>query len=82
MLLTYRLALLLSAAGTLALSAPAPAGTPVSPGPASTTVTGNYVLLSWNDLGMHCMNQYHPNLSVLPPYNNLRRAGASGAATR
>lgn len=32
---------------------------------------GNYVVLSWNDLGMHCMNQSHANLSVLPPYNNL-----------
>jgi hypothetical protein len=30
-----------------------------------------FVLLSWNDLGMHCMNQNHANLSVLPPYNNL-----------
>jgi hypothetical protein len=41
-----------------------------------------FVLLSWNDLGMHCMNQNHANLSVLPPYNNLdaqliRRGDAS-----
>jgi hypothetical protein len=32
---------------------------------------GDYVLLSWNDLGMHCMNRLHANFSVLPPYNNL-----------
>jgi len=30
-----------------------------------------YVLLSWNDLGMHCMNRIHANLSILPPYNNV-----------
>lgn len=42
------------------------------PPPASALLpSGNYVILSWNDLGMHCMNQYHANLSVLPPYNNL-----------
>jgi hypothetical protein len=32
---------------------------------------GDHVLLSWNDLGMHCMNQYHAKFSVLPPYNNV-----------
>ena len=30
-----------------------------------------YVLLGWNDLGMHCSNQDFSNLSVLPPYNNV-----------
>jgi hypothetical protein len=30
-----------------------------------------YVLLGWNDLGMHCMNQDHSVFSVLPPFNNL-----------
>jgi hypothetical protein len=43
------------------LSSSAPAALPA----------GNYVVLGWNDLGMHCMNQSHANLSVLPPYNNL-----------
>ena len=33
---------------------------------------GTHVVVAWNDLGMHCMNQYHLNFSVLPPYNNLR----------
>ncbi len=32
---------------------------------------GTHVVLSWNDLGMHCMNQYHADFSVLPPFNNL-----------
>jgi len=32
---------------------------------------GNHIVLSWNDLGMHCMNKDHNQLSILPPYNNL-----------
>lgn len=35
------------------------------------TQLGSTVMVSWNDLGMHCMNQSHANLSVLPPFNNL-----------
>jgi hypothetical protein len=30
-----------------------------------------YVLLAWNDLGMHCYNRDFTNLAVLPPYNTL-----------
>lgn len=30
-----------------------------------------YVLLGWNDLGMHCYNHDFQDLAVLPPYNNL-----------
>jgi len=30
-----------------------------------------YVLLGWNDLGMHCYNRDFQDLAVLPPYNNL-----------
>lgn len=41
-----------------------------------------YVLVSWNDLGMHCMNRNHRTLSVLPPYNTLQaqviRQGSPG----
>lgn len=32
---------------------------------------GEYVLLGWNDLGMHCYNRDFQDLAVLPPYNNL-----------
>jgi hypothetical protein len=32
----------------------------------------NYVIISWNDLGMHCANQDFQNICVLPPYNNLK----------
>jgi hypothetical protein len=30
-----------------------------------------YVVLSWNDLGMHCYNRDFQDLAVLPPYNSL-----------
>jgi len=30
-----------------------------------------YVVLAWNDLGMHCYNRNFQDLAVLPPYNNL-----------
>ena len=31
----------------------------------------DYVVLSWNDLGMHCYNRDFQNLAVLPPFNTL-----------
>ncbi len=34
-------------------------------------VPGDYVLLVVNDLGMHCMNKDHHNMSILPPFNTL-----------
>lgn len=30
-----------------------------------------YILLSWNDLGMHCYNRDFQDLAVLPPFNTL-----------
>ena len=37
-----------------------------------TVITdGEYVVLSWNDLGMHCYNRDFQDLAVLPPYNTL-----------
>jgi hypothetical protein len=36
-----------------------------------TPVLGDYVVLGWNDLGMHCYDRDYSTLSVLPPYNNL-----------
>ncbi len=32
----------------------------------------SYVLLGWNDLGMHCSNKDFSKIAVLPPYNNVR----------
>ncbi len=33
--------------------------------------SSTYVVLGWNDLGMHCMNQDFSMLMILPPYNTL-----------
>ncbi len=35
------------------------------------TSTASYVVLGYNDLGMHCMNQDFSRLCILPPFNNL-----------
>ena len=32
---------------------------------------GTYVVLGWNDLGMHCYNKDFRDMAVLPPYNTL-----------
>lgn len=32
---------------------------------------GEYVVLAWNDLGMHCYNRDFRDLAVLPPFNTL-----------
>ncbi len=37
----------------------------------NTTASASYVLLGWNDLGMHCYNRDFKDLAVLPPYNTL-----------
>ena len=44
-----------------------PAVSPVQGG----VLTGNYVVLGYNDLGMHCMNDAFGDLCVLPPANTL-----------
>jgi len=31
----------------------------------------DYVLIGWNDLGMHCINPSYKELALLPPFNNL-----------
>ncbi|MCX6270681.1 MAG: T9SS type A sorting domain-containing protein [Bacteroidetes bacterium] len=31
-----------------------------------------YVILGWNDLGMHCANKNFSKMAILPPYNNLK----------
>jgi len=49
-------------------AAKAAASQPAAP---KSTPLGNYVILGWNDLGMHCMNRYYSNLCILPPFNNV-----------
>ncbi|MCA9193040.1 MAG: hypothetical protein KDB03_14800, partial [Planctomycetales bacterium] len=36
-----------------------------------TTTGSSYVVLAYNDLGMHCMNQDFSQLCILPPFNSL-----------
>ncbi len=31
----------------------------------------DYVVIGWNDLGMHCYDQDYSTLSILPPYNTI-----------
>lgn len=49
--------------------------TPITPTrtqtPSGGPVLGQYIILGWNDLGMHCYNKDFQDLAVLPPYNNL-----------
>ena len=37
----------------------------------SKAEAAKYVVLGWNDLGMHCYNRDFRDLAVLPPYNTL-----------
>jgi hypothetical protein len=70
---------LIGLAATLTLAGGAPAASadskpPTSPPPdasAPAPQAGVYKVISWNDLGMHCMNESFANLAVLPPYNTL-----------
>jgi len=51
---------------------PTTPGTPGGGGGGGGGVTsGKYVVLGYNDLGMHCMNQDFSSLMILPPYNTL-----------
>jgi len=38
----------------------------------STPETDEYIVIAWNDLGMHCANQDFSNMAILPPYNNQK----------
>ncbi len=63
-----------------AIARAAEAPTPVA---AAAPVLGDYIILVNNDLGMHCMNRDHQNLSILPPYNDLQaQVIRRGDATR
>ncbi|MGC8781918.1 MAG: multiheme c-type cytochrome, partial [Anaerolineae bacterium] len=53
-----------TATATPRVTTPTPTGVPAP-------ATGEYKLIGWNDLGMHCMNESFANLAVLPPYNTL-----------
>lgn len=33
--------------------------------------SNDYVVIGWNDLGMHCISPSYKELAILPPFNNL-----------
>ena len=35
------------------------------------TLSGDFAVIAWNDLGMHCIDGDYSVFSILPPYNNL-----------
>ena len=39
--------------------------------PSAKTITDDYIVLAWNDLGMHCANDDFSDIVILPPYNNF-----------
>ena len=39
--------------------------------PEERETRGNYIVIAYNDLGMHCMNSDYSVAAFLPPYNNL-----------
>ncbi len=41
-----------------------------SPKEVAAPTTDTYILIAWNELGMHCSNKIFANLCILPPYNN------------
>lgn len=41
------------------------------PQPPAAQAAGGYLVLAWNDLGMHCYNRDFRDLAVLPPFNTL-----------
>lgn len=56
--------------------------TAFNPPPSSSTIDSDYIVLAWNDLGMHCANADFSDIVILPPYNNfnaqvIKRGNAS-----
>jgi mono/diheme cytochrome c family protein len=48
-----------------------PSPSPSLPPDAQVYSNGQYRVIAWNDLGMHCYNPSFKDIGVLPPYNNL-----------
>lgn len=38
----------------------------------SKPAQSDYIVIAWNDLGMHCSNKDFSTLVILPPFNNIR----------
>ena len=64
------LCLALGIAAVLVVSAPS-VKTAKAQADVQTPDADRWVVLAWNDLGMHCYNRDFQDIAVLPPYNNL-----------
>ena len=53
------------------LARPADNFSPDNPEPPPLPVGSEYVVLAWNDLGMHCLNPTYDKAVILPPYNTI-----------
>ena len=76
MLITWlrRMAILVVMLGALGLLVGLGGEKPLSVQSATAPLSSaadDYIVLSWNDLGMHCYNRDFQDLAVLPPYNTL-----------
>lgn len=56
--------------GGTSSSDPAPTPSPTPP-PVVPALSGDVVVLAWNDLGMHCLNPSYDTAVILPPYNTV-----------
>ncbi|WP_340113931.1 MopE-related protein [Maribellus mangrovi] len=45
--------------------------TAFNPPPSASAISSDYIVLAWNDLGMHCANADFSDIVILPPYNNF-----------
>ena len=52
-------------------STPTRTNTPLPSTTLTPSVGAGYIVLGWNDLGMHCYNRSFQDVAILPPYNNL-----------
>lgn len=50
---------------------PAAFAAPAPPDAVELQAGPRYILLAWNDLGMHCYNPDYADIGVLPPFNTL-----------
>jgi hypothetical protein len=71
LLLSGLFALALAGAHMQPSAAPSDAAASFHPAAQAAPRADRYVLLAWNDLGMHCYNRDFQDLAVLPPFNTL-----------
>ena len=60
-----------------ATASPTSTRTP-TPTATSTALAGNWRVIAWNDLGMHCMDSDFSVFSILPPFNVLHAQAIDG----